>query len=159
MPAMPRYSGFTRILLAAIVLLLLLPRLTGVDSGLTPDAKWDHSSVWSTPLWLRVWLLGVLFPVFVASLCFVRRSREARFAAGGFVLSHLPMATGLFEATVGSVGLIHLVCWSPALIVLARRRASVDPATPFGLWVHAMLAVIAISLVFDARDALGFFVF
>jgi hypothetical protein len=156
---MPRYSMFTRVLLVTIALLLLLPRLTGVSSGLTPDTAWDHSSVWSTPIWLRVWLLGVLFPVFLASLCFVRRSREARFAAGGFVLSHVPMAAGLFEATVGSIGLIHLVCWTPALIALARRRASVDPATPFGLWVHAMFAVIAISLAFDARDALGLYLF
>jgi len=156
---MPRYSGFMRVLLATIALLLLLPRLTGVDSGLTPDTAWDHTSVWSTPIWLRVWLLGVLFPVFLASLCFVRRSREARFAAGGFVLSHLPMASGLFETTVGNVGLIHLVCWTPALFLLVRRRPGVDPATPFGFWVHAMLVVIAISLAFDARDALGFYVF
>jgi len=156
---MPRYSGFTRVLLAVIVLLLLLPRFTGVDSGLTPDAKWDHTSVWGTPLWLRVWLLGVLFPTFLASLCFVRRSREARFAAGGFVLSHVPMAAGLFEVTVGAVGLIHLVCWTPALVLLARRRPSVDAKTPFGLWVYAMLAVITISLAFDLRDALGYYVF
>ena len=156
---MPRYSAFTRILLVAIALLLLVPRVTGIDSGLTPDAKWDHGSVWSTPLWLRIWLLGVLFPVFLASLLFVRRSREARFAAGGFVLSHVPMATGLFEITVGAVGLIHLLCWSPALVLLVRRRPGVDPATPFGIWVHAMLVVIAISLAFDARDALGFYLF
>ena len=156
---MPRYSAFTRVLLAAIALLLLLPRLTGVESGLTPDARWDHDSVWSTPLWLRIWLLGVLLPVFLASLCFVRRSREARFAAGGFALSHLPMATGLVELTVGAVGLIHLLCWTPTLVLLARRRPGVDPATPFGLWVHAMLVVIAISLAFDARDALGYYVF
>lgn len=154
---MPRYSWFTRALLAAIALLLLAPRLLGVDSGLGPDSTWDHTSVWSTPLWLRIWLLGVLFPTFLASLLFVRRSREARFAAGGFVASHLPMAAGLFEMTVGSVGLVHLVCWSPALVLLARRRASVDPATPFGVWVHAMFAVLAISLAFDARDALGFY--
>ena len=155
---MPRYSAFTRILLAVIALLLLLPRLTGVDAGLAPDARWDHGSVWSTPWWLRVWLLGVLFPTFLASLLFVRRSREARFAAGGFVLSHLPMATGLFEITVGAVGLIHLVCWSPALVLLARRRPGVDPRTPFGFWVYAMLVVIAVSLAFDARDALGLYV-
>lgn len=155
---MPRYSWFTRALLAAIALLLLAPRIWGLDAGLTPDTAWDHSSVWSTPIWLQAWLLGVLFPTFLASLFFVRRSREARFAVGGFVVSHLPMATGLFEMTVGSVGLVHLVCWSPALVLLGRRRASVDPATPFGVWVHAMFAVIAISLAFDARDALGFYV-
>jgi hypothetical protein len=155
---MPRYSWFTRGLLLAIGVLLLLPRFTGVDSGLAPDAEWNHTTVWSTPIWLRLWLLGVLFPTFVASLFFVRRSREARFAAGGFVLSHLPMATGLFELTVGGVGLVHLICWTPALVLLARRRPTVGLATPFGLWVHAMLVVIAVSLAFDARDAIGFYV-
>lgn len=157
--ALPRYSGFTRALLVAIALLLLAPRLLGIDSGLSPDAMWDHTSVWTTPVWLQIWLLGVLFPTFVASLFFVRRSREARFAAGGFVLSHVPMATGLFETTVGAVGLVHLICWTPALVLLARRRPSVEVATPFGVWVHAMFAVLAISLAFDLRDALGFYVF
>lgn len=156
---MPRYSWFTRGLLLAILLLLLLPRLTGIDAGLAPGAEWNHTTVWTTPIWLQVWLLGVLFPTFLASLFFVRRSREARFAAGGFVLSHLPMATGLFELTVGGVGLVHLICWTPALVLLARRRPSVVFATPFGLWVHAMLVVIAVSLAFDARDAIGFYVF
>jgi hypothetical protein len=154
---MPRYSPFTRILLATIAALWLLPRLTGVDSGLTPDAIWDRTSVWSVPIWLRVWLLGVLFPVFLASLFFVRRSREARWTAGGFLASHVPMALELFEARVGTVGLIHLVCWTPALVLLARSRPTVDPRTPFGLWVHAMIAVLAISLSFDARDAIAFY--
>jgi hypothetical protein len=154
---MPAYSPFTRILLVTIAALWLLPRLTGVVSGLTPDTIWDHTSVWSTPIWLRVWLLGVLFPVFLASLCFVRRSPEARWTAGGFLLSHVPMAAGLFETSVGTVGLIHLVCWTPALVLLARRRPSVSPSTPFGLWVHAMIAVLAISLSFDARDAIDLY--
>ena len=155
---MPRYSPFTRMLLVTIAALWLLPRVTGIDSGLTPDARWDHTSVWSAPIWLRIWLLGVLFPVFLASLLFVRRSPEARFAAGGFVASHVPMALGLSAVRVGTVGLIHLVCWTPALVLLARRRPSVEPRTPFGLWVHAMLAVLAISLSFDARDAIALYV-
>jgi hypothetical protein len=154
---MPRYSPFTRMLLVTILALWFLPRVTGVASGLTPDARWDHTSVWSTPIWLRIWLLGVLFPVFLASLFFVRRSLEARVAAAGFVASHLPMALGLFDARVGTVGLIHLACWTPALVLLARRRPSVEPSTPFGLWVHAMIAVLAISLVFDARDAIALY--
>jgi hypothetical protein len=30
--------------------------------------------------------------------------------------------------------------------------------TPFGVWVHAMLFVLAISLAFDLRDAWIYFV-
>lgn len=154
---MPRYSPFTRILLATIAALWVLPRLTGVDSGLAPGAPWDHGSVWSTPLWLRVWLFGVLVPVFLASLFFVRRSREARFAAGGFALAQAAMALGLLDLRVGTVGLVHLVCWTPALVLLARRRPSLELSTPFGLWVHAMIAVLAISLPFDARNAIALY--
>ena len=155
---MTRLSPFWRVLIAVIASLVILPHLTGIDAGLTPETRWDHASVWATPPWLVAWLLGVLFPVFLASLFFVRRSPEARWAAGGFLLSHVPMAARLFETRVGTVGLIHLVCWTPALVLLTRLRPSVAPSTPFGLWVHAMIAVLAISLTFDARDAISLYV-
>ena len=65
----------------------------------------------------------------------------------------------LFDVTVGVVGLMHLVTWSPALVLLAQRRPKVELNTPFGAWVHVMLFVIAVSLAFDLRDALLYFVF
>lgn len=51
----------------------------------------------------------------------------------------------------------QIVCWTPALVLLIRRRPSVDPATPFGVWVQAMLAILAISLAFDLRDAIQYY--
>lgn len=83
-------------------------------------------------------------------------AREARLALGGFVVSHLPMMLGLFETTVGEVAIIHLFCYSPALISLARRRSRVAPGSPFGIWVHVMLVVLSISLAFDLRDSVRF---
>ena len=56
-----------------------------------------------------------------------------------------------FDVTVGVVGLMHLVCWSPALYLLVKRRPSVDPKTLFGVWVHSMIAVLSLSLAFDHR--------
>ncbi|MEE3325726.1 MAG: hypothetical protein VX252_00150 [Myxococcota bacterium] len=150
---MNRISWYSRILIGSVVVLLIAPTLTGVSSGLSPDDVWDDTSVWRTPLWLQVWLLGLVFPAFVSSIFFLHRSLEARLALGGFVLSHLPMMFGLFETTVGRVALIHVLCYSPALIALAKRRSQVDVRTPFGIWVHVMLAVIAISLAFDLRDS------
>ncbi|MBJ22719.1 MAG: hypothetical protein GY910_27700 [bacterium] len=155
---MSKLSWFWRLVLAAILIAMLAPLALGVDSGLSPESPWS-GQVEEVPLWLRVWLLGVLFPVFLASLFFVPRSLEARAAAAGFILSHVPMAVPLFDVTVGVVGLMHLICWGPALVLLSRKRAKVDPKTPFGLWVHAMLGVLAGSLAFDLRDALLYFVF
>jgi len=151
-------SWFWQVVLATIALLLLGPIVLGINAGLTPDSPWS-GQVEIVPVWLRIWLLGILFPSFLASLFFLRRSPEARFAAGGFVLSHLPMVFRLFDVTVGVVGLMHLLCWGPAAILLAKRRPTVELKSPFGAWVHAMLFVLAVSLAFDLRDALLYFVF
>jgi len=153
---MGRLSLYSRLLIGAIAVLMLAPSVMGVSAGLSPDQTWDDTSVWRTPLWLQVWLMGVVLPSFLSSLFFLRRSREARLALGGFILSHLPMMLGLFETAVGQVAIIHLFCYSPALIALARRRPGVAPGSPFGIWVHVMLAVLSISLAFDLRDSLRF---
>jgi len=150
-------SWFWRVTFAAIVLAMLTPLVLGIDAGLTPESPWS-GQVEAVPAWLRIWLLGILFPAFLASLFFLRRSVEARAAAAGFILSHVPMIFHLFDVTVGVVGLMHLVCWSPALVLLARRRPKVEPKTPFGIWVHVMLFILALSLAFDLRDALLYFV-
>ena len=151
---MNRMSWYSRILIGSVVALMLAPTFTGVDSGLSPDDVWDDTSVWRAPLWLQIWLTGIVFPSFLCSVFFLRRSLEARLALGGFVLSHLPMMFGLFETTVGRVALIHVLCYSPALVALATRRPRVAVRTPFGVWVHVMLAVLAVSLAFDLRDSL-----
>ena len=151
---MKRMSWYARILIGSVVVLMLAPSITGVDSGLSPDDMWDDTSVWETPPWLQLWLMGIVLPSFLASIFFLHRSLEARLALGGFVLSHLPMMLGLFETTVGSIALIHVVCYSPALVALAKRRPQVTARSAFGLWVHIMLAVLTVSLAFDLRDSL-----
>ncbi|MGE4652555.1 MAG: hypothetical protein AAEJ53_16840 [Myxococcota bacterium] len=151
---MKRTSWYARILIGSVVVLMLAPSITGVDSGLSPDDMWDDTSVWGTPPWLQVWLMGIVFPSFLASIFFLHRSLEARLALGGFVLSHLPMMLGLFETTVGSIALIHVVCYLPALVTLAKRRPQVTARSAFGVWVHIMLAVLTVSLAFDLRDSL-----
>ncbi|MBW2427121.1 MAG: hypothetical protein JRG86_22965 [Deltaproteobacteria bacterium] len=149
-------SWFWRIVLATIAITMLLPLVAGIDSGLTPESPWS-GQVGNVPFWLQIWLMGILSPAFLGSLFFLRRSIEARFVAGGFVLSHVPMMIHLFDVTVGVVGVMHLVCWTPALVLLARRQPRVDVKSPFGFWVHAMLFVLAVSLAFDLRDALRFY--
>ena len=153
---MGKISTYSRLLIGAVLILMIAPSFTGVDSGLSPHQTWDDTSVWQTPIWLQIWLMGVTLPTFLSSLFFMRRSVEARLAIGGFVVSHLPMMLKLFETAVGEIAIIHLFCYSPALIALARRRSRVQLGTPFGIWVHAMLAVLAISLAYDMRDSLRF---
>ena len=151
-------SWFWRFIFLAIGVALLAPIALGLDAGLTPSSPWS-GQVSEVPTWLAIWLMGVLFPTFLASLFFVHRSWEARAAAAGFILSHVPMMVHMFDVTVGVVGLMHLVCWSPALYLLVKKQPQVEPKSAFGFWVHAMIFVLSLSLVFDLRDALRYFVF
>ena len=151
-------SWFWRFTLAIILVFLAVPLVGGIDSGLSPETPWA-GQVAEVPLWLQIWLMGIMTPLFFISLFFLRRSLEARFLVGGVILSHVPMGVDLFLVTVGVVGVVHIVCLSPALYLLAKKRPDVDPRSAFGLWVHAMLFVLAVSFAFDARDALRYFLF
>ena len=148
---------FWRITIFLIVLMLLTPTLFGIHAGLDPETPW-FGQVEEVPFWLRFWLMWVLFPAFIASLAFLYNSNGARLAAGGDILSHLPMFVQMFEVTVGVVAILHLIFWGPAFYVLIKERASVVWKSFYGLWVHWMLFVLAISLTFDFRDAVLFVV-
>ena len=151
-------SCFWRITLALIGLMLLMPILFGIDSGLRPDTPWT-GQVNEVPLWLKAWLSWIVFPIFIVSLAFLHRSNGARLAAAGIILSHVPMFVHMFDVTVGVVGILHLLFWSPALIVLAKERSTLELRTFYGVWVHLILFVLAVSLAFDFRDALRFIFF
>jgi hypothetical protein len=155
---MPALSWFWRITLLIITLMLIVSSVLGIDAGLSPDSPWS-GQVEDVPIWLKIWLMWVLFPSFIASLLFVHRSNGARLAAAGFILSHIPMAYHMFDVTVGVVGIMHVVCWSPALYFLSKDRHMVELKTLYGMWIHVMLFVLAVSLTFDFRDALKFIFF
>lgn len=150
-------SWFWRISLAVIFILLLVPIVTGVSSGLSPDTPWAGGQQAGTlPLWLQIWLMGVMTPMFFISFFFLHYSNEARVLVAGVIISHIPMAVDLFPVTVGAVGIIHIVCLSPAFYLLTKKRPRVVLKSAFGLWVHTMLFILAVSLAFDTRDAIRF---
>ena len=119
-------SWFSRGLIALVILLLALPLLAGVGSGLTSESAWDGTQVWDQPLWLQIWLLGILFPTFLSSLFFVRGSNEARLAIGGFIVSHVPMWLSLFDTTVGD------------MIVFLMTSHEMDHLGQIAAWRRAM---------------------
>lgn len=122
---------------------------------------WDNAArvAISTPLKLWLAFLGLTF---ASSLFFVRRHPAARWAAGGFVLSHAVVAViefgGMTDVRIGVVSLAHVVCWTPALVMLARELRATSIETRYGLWCRVLLAVIAVAFVFDLRDA-GMFLY
>jgi hypothetical protein len=120
---------------------------------------WDNAARAAIPTPLKIWL-AFLALTFAASLFFVRRHPAARWAAGGFVLSHLVVAAIEFatDVRVGAVSLAHVICWTPALVMLARELPVTSTETRYGLWCRVLLGVIALAFVFDLRDA-GMFLY
>ncbi|MHA2937886.1 hypothetical protein ACXJY6_06270 [Vibrio sp. RC27] len=111
-----------------------------------------------TPMWVKVWLIFLL-GTFVAGIFFVRQHHLARWVVGGFVIS---MTTGhsIYSALDlpflgGGIAIMHLVCWSPALILLLLKRPyfDVNESTGFRIWAGLITGFIIFSFIFDIRDA------
>jgi hypothetical protein len=81
---------------------------------------------------------------------------EARvaLAAGLFGLALMSALTGRFGFS-RIVGVGH-VAWLPLLAFLVGSVSEVPATTGFGLWLRTVIVVDAISLVFDAFDAVRY---
>ena len=108
------------------------------------------------PRWVSIWL-GILMTTFALGLLFVWRHVEARWVVGGFICMILmTVATGRILGLVplsGLFSLVHLICWSPALYILLKRRPFMQDRSLYALWSGAITAVIIFSFIFDIPDA------
>ena len=118
---------------------------------------WNMETRLSLPIWLGVWLLGVLLPANLASVFFVRNHVAARWVLGGFFCSHLWLTivevTGAFVVQGGLVSLGHIIFWSPAIYALYRYRSEIKLPSAYGIWACVMIFVYGVSMIFDVRDA------
>ncbi len=119
----------------------------------------DLEGLAATPLWIKLWLAVLVSTFLVGLFVFAWRRPIARGAAGGFLVSlatgHLVFGALDLPMLGGAIGLWHVVCWTPALVLLLWKRPFFDPAEGrwFRIWSGVMTAVIVISFVFDIRDA------
>ena len=119
----------------------------------------DADGFKETPVWVQVWI-GFMGATFAAGLLFVWKHTLARWAVGGFIAS---MASGQFTFALlglpflaGSISIMHIVCWTPALILMLIKRPFFNQKVPmkFRIWSGIMTGVIVFSFVFDVKDAL-----
>ena len=107
------------------------------------------------PVHLQAWV-GILVAANIIAPLFLLEHVEARItlAAGLFGIALMSALTGRFGFS-RIVGVGH-VAWLPLLVYLAGSAAETPATTGFGLWLRTVIAVDAISLVFDAVDAVRF---
>lgn len=117
---------------------------------------WNAEAMTNSPQAVKVWL-SIMLVSFALGLLFVWKKVEARWAVGGFVLGLLvtkyvlPM-TGLVIFS-GLVALVHLIFWTPALVILLKKRRFLKEHSLYAYWCGLITLVIIISFVFDLRDA------
>lgn len=119
----------------------------------------DADGVAASPLWVQLWVGFMVLTFAVGLIFFVWKRPIARWAVGGFLFSAL---TGEFIFSAlglpflsGSIAIMHLLGWTPALVLLLIRRPFLDAneGQAFRIWSGVMIFVILFSFVFDIRDA------
>lgn len=107
------------------------------------------------PLRLQLWVGMLIGANIIAPLFFLEHvEAQVALAAGLLGMALMSALTGRFGFS-RIVGLGH-VAWVPLLVFLAGSVAEVPAATGFGLWLRTVIVLDAISLVFDAADAIRF---
>ena len=118
----------------------------------------DAEGMAVTPTWVKLWV-GFLMATFAAGLLFVWRHPIARWTTGGFLVS---AGTGalVFSALglpflSGSIAIMHIICWMPALLMLILKRPFLNPEEGLGyrIWAGVITFAILFSFIFDFRDA------
>lgn len=109
------------------------------------------------PLWVQVWVAGLLVPVNLASLAFLAQPQGwliALLAVGGMAPNVVIMTRerGLSKA----MALPHVAIWTP-LVVTILWLQSTGPASGFAVFLWLLLAVDLISLGFDCVDSWKWF--
>ena len=107
------------------------------------------------PLHWQVWLLGLVSTNLFAPLFFIRHV-EAQLVVGALLVSMALMTvlTGRFGFS-RILGLGH-IAWIPLVAFLWTRLSDVPAGDAFGIWLRAVIALDAISLVIDAVDVVRF---
>ena len=110
----------------------------------------------SMPLQWRVWLLMLVSANLLAPLFFLGRV-EAQVAVVALLVSMVLMTilTGRYGFS-RILGLGHIIAWVPLLAFLWSRLPDAPSSDAFGLWLRAVIALDAASLVIDAVDVVRF---
>jgi hypothetical protein len=107
----------------------------------------------SLPLWVQIWVAGILAPVNSAAIFFIFQPYGiwVAFLAIGAMLPNI--AIMLYERGLSKMmAWPHLLPWT--ILVLWLAFAMPQGGAAYGIFLWILLAVDAISLAFDFPDAL-----
>lgn len=106
----------------------------------------------SLPIWVQIWVFGILVPVNAASIFFVAQPSGIwiAFLAISAMLINVPVMI-VEKGFSKTMALSHLPLWTPLVLWLIFARPEGSEAYQTYLWI--LLVVDIISLGFDYPDA------
>ena len=134
---------------AAALILLGAGGLAMIANGVFfGPSGWSPALTW----WIR-WMIAIG----LSSAIFAFTHTGARWVLAAFVFNHAvaigTSMSGLVPMSDGLINVTHVVFWTPAVVVLVRGLGTLNRRSVYGVWHVLALATMAISLVFDYRDA------
>ncbi|MET4026366.1 hypothetical protein ABIE59_001892 [Marinobacter sp. MBR-99] len=121
-----------------------------------------HIATWksfrSLPLWVQVWVAGVLVPVNAAAFWFLDTPAGWWAALSAFLVlvSNYPIML-ICQGMSRLMSVPHLIVWGPLQVFLLYRLTTGGPVNPELALILVLLVVNGISLVFDAIDSWRWF--
>ncbi|MDP2151698.1 MAG: hypothetical protein Q8K13_18875 [Parvibaculum sp.] len=110
------------------------------------------------PQWVQYWMYWMLAVLGIGSLVFSFFRSEARWLLLAFFLSIVAtMGLGMAVGWNKLWGVTHLVFWTPVAVLFIRRWGQIDKKSVYGVWFVAALATMIVSLLFDAKDVVEYF--
>ena len=117
---------------------------------------WDVEAQTNLPLWIKLWLIALMV-IFLSGLFFVKKHIEARWLVGGVILgfffSKVVVSLMGLVSLSGLVALIHIVFWSPALLLMLNNRPYLKEFSSYAIWSGLVTLCLLFSFFFDIRDA------
>ena len=125
--------------------------------------RFSLSSVWhswnSLPVWVQIWVGGILVPANAAAffMVYTPTGKAAAIAAIFVILTNIPIM--LYEGGMSRLmAMPHLVAWIPLSVFIIIRFISFPNSsnmqTPELVFAVLLLIINGISLVFDAIDTI-----
>jgi hypothetical protein len=150
----------TNLKLAGLILALITLAMPAISQEIAHGngalELFDAEGMANAPDWVKVWI-GIMIGTFLVGLGFAIKRVQARWVMGFIVAGFITMGVltsgfGVPQIS-GFIALIHLIFWTPALVILLRQRTFLKGSTRFARWTGLITFVILFSFVFDIRDA------
>lgn len=128
---------------------------TNSVNGLGARSQSIWRSLRSMPLWVQIWVVGILVPVNAAAFFLLGTATgvATAWAAVFVVATNMPIMYW-YGGMNRAMSIPHLIAWGPLQVWLVLRL--IDADAPVGielLYIWLLLLVNGVSLVFDLIDS------